>query len=173
VEVGAKALGEFVPDKSYLSIVLGYGLEIEDDALLTDEFIRDVQSSASSATSIPVANISVTKMRLAKPIVPIIPITERFQGFIADYGVLILLLFLILTLILSLFVRGKKKEDEEVEDLQLQIAEGVIEPDDTRVFEDIVMEDKSEIRDQLEKLIKQKPEAVAALLRNWLTDEWE
>jgi len=173
IETGAKALGEFVPDKSSLSIVLGYGLDIPDDALLTDQFLKDMQNSASSATSIPVSNITVTKMKLAKPVVPLVPITERVQGLIADYGVLILLLFLILTLILSLFVKGKKKEDEEVEDLQLQIAEGVIEPDDTRVYDDIVIDSKSEIRDQLEKLIKQKPEAVAALLRNWLTDEWE
>jgi len=174
IETGAKAIGEFVPSRSTLSIVLGFGLDVEDDSNLTDEFIRDVESAASSATSIPVSNISVTKIRLAKPVTPIVPITERIQGFISDYGILILLLFLILTLILSLFVRGRKKEDEGVEDLQIQVAEGIIEPEEVRrQFEDIDMTEKSEIRDQLEKLIKQKPEAVASLLRNWLTEEWE
>ena len=173
VEVGAKATAEFIADKSNLSIVLGYGLDVDTDAALTDEFMRDVQMAASNATSIPAANISVTKMRLSKPVSPIVPITERVQSLIADYGILVLLLFLILALILSLFMRGKKKEDEEVEDLQLQIAEGIIEPEDGRQFKDVDLEEKSEIRDQLEKLIKQKPEAVAALLRNWLTEEWE
>ena len=174
VEVGSKALGEFVPDKSYLSIVLKYGLDVDNDAALTDDFMREVQTAASSATSIPAANISVMKMSLAKPVTPIVPITERVQSLIADYGLPLLLLLLILTLILSLFIRGKKKEeDEQVEDLQLQIAEGIIEPEEGRQFKEVDLEDKSEIREQLEKLIKQKPEAVASLLRNWLTEEWE
>jgi len=173
IESGVKALGLFVPEKSHLSIVLGYGIDVADDANLTDEFIRDVQSAASAATSIPPANISVMKMRLAKPVTPVITLSERIQGVIADYGVLILLLFLILTLILSLFIRGKKKEDEAAEDLQVQVAEGIIEPEEPRQFEDVDLDEKSEIRDQLEKLIKQRPEAVAALLRNWLTEEWE
>lgn len=174
VESGAKALGEFIPSRSHLSIVLGYGRTIDDDSNLTDEFLGNVRTAASSATSIPAENISVTKMKLAKDITPIVPVTERIQGLIADYGVLILLLFLILALILSLFMRGKKKEDEEVEDLQLQVAEGIIEPEDSgRAYQDIDMEEKSEIREQLEKLISQKPEAVASLLRNWLTEEWE
>ncbi|MDR3119903.1 MAG: hypothetical protein LBU58_00980 [Clostridiales bacterium] len=172
VEVGAKSLGEFVPERSYLSIVLGYGLTVADASQLTDDFIADVRSAASSATSIPANNISVTRMPLQKPVAPSVPITERIQALIAEYGVLILLLFLILTLILSLFVR-KKKEDDEVEDLQLQIAEGIIEPDEAARFQEIDMDEKSEIREQLEKLIKQKPEAVASLLRNWLTEEWE
>ena len=174
IESGVKAMGEFIPEKSSLSIALWYGQDVEDDASLTDEFIRDVQLAASSATSIPTENISVTKMRLARNVVPVVPITEQIQGFIADYGILILLLFLILTLILSLFIRGKKKEDEVVEDLQVQVAEGIIETEEPgRQFKDIDMEDKSEIREQLEKLIKQKPEAVASLLRNWLAEEWE
>ncbi|MCL2058755.1 MAG: flagellar M-ring protein FliF [Oscillospiraceae bacterium] len=173
VEVGAKALGEFVPAKSNLSIVLKYGLDVESDANLTEEFMDGVQLAASNATSIPPENISVTKMRLAKPVTPIVPITERIQQVIADYGILILLLFLILTLILSLFMRGKRKEEEEVEDLQLQIAEGIIEPEEGRQFQDVDFDEKSEIREQLEKLIQQKPEAVASLLRNWLAEEWE
>jgi flagellar M-ring protein FliF len=171
VETGVKNLGDFVPERSYLSIVLGYGLDVADSSNLTEQFLADVRSAASSATSIPVANINIATMQLAKPAVPTVPISERIQALIAEYGVLVLLLFLVLTLILSLFVR-KKKEDEEVEDLQLQIAEGIIEPE-IRPLKEIDMDEKSEIRQQLEKLIKQKPEAVASLLRNWLTEEWE
>ena len=173
VETGAKALGEFVPDKSTLSVVLGYGLDVADDSNLTDAFIGDVRMAASSATSIPASNISVTKMKLSKPLVPVVPLTERIQGLIADYGVLLMLLLLILALILSLFVRGRSEDAEVAEDLQLQVAEGIIEPEDARHLQDIEIDEKSEIREQLEKLIKQRPEAVASLLRNWLTEEWE
>ena len=174
VETGAKALGEFVPDKSSLSIVLYYGIDVADDSNLTDDFIKEVQSAASGATGIPLSNVFVSKVKTSKPVTPIVTITERVQKAVADYGVLALLLLLILAMILSLFIRGKKKEDEQVEDLQLQIAEGIIEPEEpARQYQDIDITEKSEIREQLEKLIKQRPEAVAALLRNWLSDEWD
>jgi flagellar M-ring protein FliF len=105
-----------------------------------------------------------------KDVVPPVPITDRIQAFISEYGLLILMLLLIITLILSLLQR--KEVEEEVEDLQLQIAEGIIEPEKP-VYRDIDVDGKSEIREQLERLIKQKPDAVAALLRNWLSDDWD
>ena len=38
--------------------------------------------------------------------------------------------------------------------------------------EDIELDEKSETRRLIEKLIEDNPEAVANLLRNWLNDEW-
>ena len=83
------------------------------------------------------------------------------------------MLLLIITLILSLL--QKKPAEEEAENLELLIAEGIIEPDDlsVREIQEIDVEERSEIREQLERLIKSRPEAVASLLRNWLADDWE
>ena len=175
VETGAKSLGEYVPEKSSLSIVLGYGLDVADDAGLTEQFMDDIKNAASTATGIPVANANVIKMPLMKPVTPNVPVSERAQQLVSDYGLPLLLLFLVAALVLSLFVRRKKPEEEAeetVEDLQMQIAEGIIEPEDMpQVVQAIDVEQKSEIREQLETLIRQKPEAVASLLRNWLTDD--
>ncbi|MBR6380649.1 MAG: hypothetical protein IKS07_03095 [Lachnospiraceae bacterium] len=39
-------------------------------------------------------------------------------------------------------------------------------------IEDIDVETKSETRKMIEKFVDENPEAAAALLRNWLQDEW-
>ena len=40
-------------------------------------------------------------------------------------------------------------------------------------LEDIGYNEKSEIRLLIEKFVEENPEAAAALLRNWLNEEWE
>jgi flagellar M-ring protein FliF len=172
VEKGTNTPGEFVPEKSTLSIVLGYGINIPDATNLTDDFLNTVRDAASKATRIPADNIQVSTMQLAPPQETKVPITDRLSSLVEDYGVLALLLFLILTLVLSLLLH-RKKEDAGVEDLQLQLAEGIVEPEVVAPVKDIDIDEKSEIRRQLENLIRQKPEAVASLLRNWLTEEWD
>ena len=175
VETGSKVLGEFVPEKSSLSIVLGYGLDVADDSGLTDEFMADIRNAASTATGIPVVNVSAIKMPLARPSAEALPVSERVSQLVSEYGLPLLLLLLVAALVLSLFVRRKKPgeaAEETVEDLQMQIAEGIIEPDDIpQTIQAIDVEQKSEIREQLERLIQQKPEAVASLLRNWLAED--
>ena len=39
-------------------------------------------------------------------------------------------------------------------------------------FEDIAMEEESEIKRAINKFVEDNPEAAALLLRNWLTEEW-
>ena len=41
-----------------------------------------------------------------------------------------------------------------------------------QTLEDIELAEKSETRRTIEKFIDENPEAVAALLRNWLNEEW-
>ena len=40
-------------------------------------------------------------------------------------------------------------------------------------LEDIGFQEKSETRILIEKFVDENPEATAALLRNWLNDDWE
>ena len=53
------------------------------------------------------------------------------------------------------------KENQSLEDLEF--SEG---------SETIEMGEKSETRTMIEKFVDENPEAVAALLRNWLSDDW-
>ena len=41
------------------------------------------------------------------------------------------------------------------------------------VLDDIEFSDKSASKQQIEKFVDENPEAVVALLRNWLNDDWE
>ena len=38
---------------------------------------------------------------------------------------------------------------------------------------DISTEEQSEIKRQIDKFVAQKPDAVAQLLRNWLSEDWD
>ena len=60
----------------------------------------------------------------------------------------------------------KLLEELSVEDL-LQTT-GQEEPE----IEDIELENKSEVRLMVEKFVDDNPDAAAALLRNWLNDDW-
>ena len=40
-------------------------------------------------------------------------------------------------------------------------------------LEDIGFNEKSETRLMIEKFVDENPEAVAQLLRNWISDDWE
>lgn len=40
-------------------------------------------------------------------------------------------------------------------------------------MDDIEFSDKSASKQQIEKFVDENPEAVVALLRNWLNDDWE
>ena len=42
-----------------------------------------------------------------------------------------------------------------------------------QTLDDIEFSDKSAAKLQIEKFVDENPEAVAALLRNWLNDDWE
>ncbi len=35
------------------------------------------------------------------------------------------------------------------------------------------MEEKSEVRKAIDKFVDENPEAVAILMRNWLSDDWD
>ena len=40
-------------------------------------------------------------------------------------------------------------------------------------LDSIEYNEESEIKKQIDKFVDEKPEAVASLLRNWLSEEWE
>lgn len=171
-----KSVGEVIPEKTTAAITLLYGNRVADDSKLTDEMISQIQDLASKATGIPVENIAVTKLKI-QPKVEEIPTTaETIKGFISDYGLLfLLLLMLIAAVIIAIPKKSKKVAPEpvfagidEVPVSKYNINDLKQEP-----VPEIDTEERSEVKKQLEKFVKQKPDAVAQLLRNWLTDDYE
>jgi flagellar M-ring protein FliF len=64
---------------------------------------------------------------------------------------------------------GSRKNTQEEEELSVEtLLQSTPEPE----LEDIDVENKSETRKMIEKFVDDNPEAAAALLRNWLNEDW-
>ncbi len=171
-----KSLGEVIPERTTAAITLLYGSRVPDDSKLTDELMAQVKDLASKATGIPVANLAVTKLKIAAPVETIPTTAETIQNLLSNYGLPLLLLLMVIALVIVALPRkAKNKELEPV----LAGSEEVIIPSKFNVevkqepLPEIDIEERSEVKKQLEKFVKQKPDAVAQLLRNWLTDDYE
>ena len=81
------------------------------------------------------------------------------------------MLILILGLILSL--KPKKKKEEAKEEEMEEMPENVLLGHDEEPIQELDLEEKSEVKKQIDRFVKQKPDAVAQLLRNWLSDDWD
>jgi flagellar M-ring protein FliF len=132
------------------------------------------KQSVSDATGIPVAAITF--------IINEVPIFHDYirtpidSQFIVMMSVLALL---ILMLAYGLIRRTKVEEDEDlepelsVEDLLVSTQLEEAKDEEAARLEEIDYMKESEVKKQIEKFINEKPEAVAALLRNWLNaEEW-
>lgn len=86
---------------------------------------------------------------------------------IASVGMLILILALLAFVVLrSMQARTASSEEEELSVEQL--LQSAPEPE----IENIDVETKSETRKMIEKFVDENPELAAALLRNWLNEDW-
>lgn len=82
--------------------------------------------------------------------------------------VLIVLILALLAFVVLRSMRGAKADQME-EELSV---ESLLQSTPAVELEDIELEEKSETRKLIEKFVDENPEAVASLLRNWLTEEW-
>ncbi len=171
-----KATGKLVPTESGLAISLWYGKKIVEDTNITEEFIQGIKEAASTATGIPVKNIAVNKLKLAPEEVVQQAIGDIIRQLINDYGLFALLFILIISMLIVALPR-RQKIIEGVGDAALAAAgpggPRFILPEQGEPLPEIDMEERSEIKKQIDKFVKQKPDAVAQLLRNWLSDEWD
>lgn len=171
-----KALGDLMSDRSSMTVTLWYGKRVTDENKISQDFINQFKNDVSKATGIPVANIAVNKYKLAPPEVVKETVAERITKLINDYGFFALILLLIIGLMIAMVPRRKKAEEQLA--AAAADAAGVtprfIVPD---VMEEqipeIELEEKSEVKKQIDKFVKQKPDAVAQLLRNWLAEDWD
>ncbi len=82
---------------------------------------------------------------------------------------LIVIIMILLALVVLRTLKGEKKGEEEVEEISV---EKLLQTMPEEQLEDIDLEAKSETRKMIEKFVDENPEAVANLLRNWLSEDW-
>ncbi len=93
---------------------------------------------------------------------------------VMDYAQIILavLIFALLGFVVFRSTRSQKQEEELVPEVSVEsLLESTMEQQEE--LEDIGYNEKSEVRIMIEKFVDDNPEAVAALLRNWLNEDWE
>ena len=78
---------------------------------------------------------------------------------------------LILGLLAFVILRSMKETKTEETEEELSV-ESLLQSTPTDTLEDIELEEKSETRKMIEKFVDENPEAVANLLRNWLSEDW-
>ncbi len=173
-----KALGVMDAEKSSMTVTLLYGNRVQDDSLITEELMNQIKMDVSRATGIPVQNISVSKYKQAAPQVYQPTLSDKVRNLVETYGFLALMVLLTIALMATVLIRRKQAEEPALE-LAAAGMEAVptgvelATEETSETLPEIDLEEKSEVKKQIEKLVKQKPEAVAQLLRNWLSEDWD
>ena len=133
--------------------------------------------AVANATSIPVERVSVVAYT-----VPMFQYAEDGRGF-TDYLQIALAILIFALLGFMVFMSMRREREDEiaeevtVEDLlaaQAQEEEEIAVVDEAteQTLDDIAYSDKTEARVVIERFVDEKPEAAAALLRNWLNEDW-
>ncbi|MGN0368592.1 MAG: hypothetical protein ACI4EK_07410 [Wujia sp.] len=128
---------------------------------------EEMVNMLSSATGMKASNIYVVER-----IVPVFYPAEEKQ--IPVQSILSIVLAVIIGGLL-LFVVFKSMKPEEVVEVEpeLSVEALLATTKENQTLDDIEFSDKSAAKQQIEKFVDENPEAVAALLRNWLNDDWE
>ncbi|MCR5640408.1 MAG: flagellar M-ring protein FliF [Lachnospiraceae bacterium] len=179
------AVGDVKYDTSSISVVAyNYVVYNEDtlkangtlDDMTFDQFVEqnknqvrtevdeDIINAISNATSIPVANISVIAYEQ--------PMFQYSEGGPDLMDILqIVIAVLILAMLGFVVFRSLRVEREEEVAEEISV-EDLLQEQEQENLEDIGFSEKSETRILIEKFVDENPEAVAALLRNWLNEDW-
>ena len=124
----------------------------------------DLYAVVQTATGIPQENISIVAYE-----VPVFVDKEGLDVEVTDV-VQIIIIILILGLLAFVILRSMRSTKSEEEEEELSV-ESLLQST-PEILEDIELDEKSETRKLIEKFVDENPEAVANLLRNWLSEDW-
>lgn len=177
-------------EKSSISVVATSYVVYDERALKADGTLNDItfdefvaQNSDRVKTTVDdefydmVANatgISSENITIVAYDVPFFKYASASGRDIADYFQILLAVLIFALLGFVVFKSTRKQEEQEIEpELSIEsLLETTKEAAQTEL-EDIGYSEKSETRILIERFVDENPEAAAALLRNWLNEEWD
>lgn len=136
-----------------------------NDAEVKLDVDEELYAVVQTATGIPQENISIVAYE-----VPVFIDKEGMDVEVTDI-VQIVIIVLILGLLAFVILRSMKTARTEEPEEELSV-ESLLQSTPQEVLEDIELEEKSETRKKIEEFVDENPEAVANLLRNWLSEDW-
>ncbi len=136
----------------------------ESIAIEVDESVVNLLSKASG---IDPENVSVLAYE-----VPLFYESED-TGLDFENVLQIILASMIILLIIFVVFKGMKPVEVVEIEPELSVEALLATTKENQTLDDIEFSEKSASRQQIEKFVDENPEAVAALLRNWLNEDWE
>lgn len=129
------------------------------------EVDENLYQVVAKATGFPVENIAIAAYSQN--------VFIEEEGFHIDASdvIQIVLIIIILALLAFVILRSMRSEKEAEQPEELSV-ETLLQSQPEVPLEDISTENVSETRKMIEKFIDENPEAAAALLRNWLNEDW-
>lgn len=151
--------------------------ELNDD-MTYDRYILDHQDPVRTTT--PDELVRVVSLATGIPEDDVILITYDVYQFIDDQAsnldvtmiVQIALAVLLLAILLIVILRGMRPVEITEVEPELSIEQLLATTKENQSLEDVEFSEESETRKMIEKFFDENPEAVAALLRNWLNEDW-
>lgn len=121
----------------------------------------------AGATGIEVENIIVYANR--------VPIFEPSVGSGEFINSILPMIIAVIIIVLLAFIVWRSLRPVEISEVEpeLSVEELLSSTKERQVVEEIDFEEKSETGKAIEKFIEENPEAAAALLRNWLNEDWD
>lgn len=139
---------------------------VQNSDMVRKEVDAELLKLVADATGIPEGNISVIAYD-----VPIFQAADE-GGLEATDIAQIILIVVILGLLAFVIIAGFRREKKEVAPEEELSVESLLQTTQEAEIEDIDLEAKSEVRMMVEKFVDDNPDSAAALLRNWLNEEW-
>ena len=157
--------------------------QMEKDGLLEDQSFAEFKAANSEVietSNMPemvsmlsqATGIKADKIYVVERIVPVFYPIEESQVPVKSIVTIGLALLIAGLLLFVVFKSMKPDEVVEVEP-ELSVEALLATTKENQTLDDIEFSEKSAAKEQIDKFVDENPEAVSALLRNWLTDEWE
>ncbi len=125
-----------------------------------------ILTAFSNATGIPESNLSILLYEIPEYL------EEVEEGFNWNLLLTIVLFIIIIALLVFVVFRVSKPAEVVETEPELSVEKLLATTKENQSLEDIEFSEKSETKRLIEKFVDENPDAVAQLLRNWLSDDW-
>ena len=181
-----KAIGAVNPSNSSVSIILTQYKEYDEELMDEQGLLQGTtfaQFQAENSDKVPIevdenmVNIISNATGIRSNSISIIayeePIFYPKEGSSVNVSNILQLVLAVLIVALLIFVVVKGMKPSEVTELEpeLSVEALLATTKENQSLEDIEFNEKTATRQRIEKFVEENPEAVASLLRNWLSDD--
>lgn len=183
-----KSIGNVNYENSSISIstteyVFYYEDQLEEQGALDNMTFEEYQAQNSERVKVDVDPEHITLVSRATGIaeeniqivsyqVPYFVEKETSANALMNNIIQIILLVLISALLLFVVIKGTRPVVVEETEPELSV-EALLKTTKETQLEDIDYDDRSDVRKLIDKFVDENPEAVSALLRGWLNEDWE